>query len=45
MAPGEVPQPPSAEAVERLKAAAPRYGITLLATWPIRLTPKEPFPT
>jgi mannose-6-phosphate isomerase-like protein (cupin superfamily) len=33
-APGELPQPPSAADIERLKAAAPRYGITLLASWP-----------
>jgi len=34
LAPGELPQPPSAEDIERLKAAAPRYGITLFADWP-----------
>ena len=30
---GEEPQAPTAEDVERMKAAAPRFGITLLAGW------------
>ncbi|MDQ2832781.1 MAG: cupin domain-containing protein [Acidobacteriota bacterium] len=32
-APGEAPQAPSPEDIERMKAAAPRFGITLLAGW------------
>ena len=33
LAPGEIPGPPSTADLERLKAAAPRYGITLLPSW------------
>lgn len=32
--PGEVVGPPTAEEIERLRAAAPRFGITLLPDWP-----------
>ena len=32
--PGEEPLPPSVQEIERMKAAAPRFGITLLADWP-----------
>jgi uncharacterized RmlC-like cupin family protein len=33
--PGEtVVEPPTAEEVERLRAAAPKFGITLLPDWP-----------
>jgi hypothetical protein len=31
---GEVAGPPSPADIERLKAAAPRFGITLLRDWP-----------
>jgi quercetin dioxygenase-like cupin family protein len=34
LAPGELPLPPSVADIERMKAAAPRYGITLLQGWP-----------
>jgi len=34
LASGEIPQPPSAADIERLKTAAPKYGITLLPSWP-----------
>ena len=34
--PGEVVGPPTAEEIERLRAAAPRFGITLLPDWPSR---------
>jgi mannose-6-phosphate isomerase-like protein (cupin superfamily) len=34
LVPGELIHPPSSEDVERMKAAAPRFGITLLADWP-----------
>lgn len=34
LAPGEIPERPSATDIERMKAAAPRFGITLLANWP-----------
>lgn len=34
LAPGELLQAPSAEDIERLKSAAPRYGISLLSEWP-----------
>jgi mannose-6-phosphate isomerase-like protein (cupin superfamily) len=33
---GEVAGPPTAADIERLKAAAPRFGITLLRDWPAR---------
>lgn len=33
LAPGEAIQPTSAADIERLKAAAPRFGITLFASW------------
>jgi mannose-6-phosphate isomerase-like protein (cupin superfamily) len=33
---GEVVGPPTAADIERLKAAAPRFGITLLQDWPAR---------
>ncbi len=33
LAPGEIPCPPSTVDLERLQAAAPRYGITLLSSW------------
>jgi mannose-6-phosphate isomerase-like protein (cupin superfamily) len=33
LAPGELPQPPSAADIERLKAAAPQYGITIFTNW------------
>lgn len=33
LAPGEAPQPTSSADVERLKAAAPPFGITLFASW------------
>ncbi len=32
--PGEEPLPPSLEEIERMKTAAPKFGITLLADWP-----------
>jgi quercetin dioxygenase-like cupin family protein len=34
LASGEVPQPPSAADIERMKAAAPKHGIALLPNWP-----------
>lgn len=36
--PGEVAAPPTAGEIERLRAAAPRFGITLLPEWPARPT-------
>jgi mannose-6-phosphate isomerase-like protein (cupin superfamily) len=33
---GEVVGPPTPPDIERLKAAAPRFGITLLSDWPAR---------
>ena len=33
LAPGEALQPTSTTDIERMKAAAPRFGITLLASW------------
>lgn len=33
---GEVAGPPTSADIERLKAAAPRFGITLLQNWPAR---------
>ena len=33
LAPDERPQPPSAADIERMKIAAPRFGITLLPSW------------
>ena len=36
LAKGEAAGPPTAADIERLKAAAPRFGITLLSDWPAR---------
>jgi quercetin dioxygenase-like cupin family protein len=33
---GEMAEPPTPADIERLKAAAPRFGITLLPDWPAR---------
>jgi quercetin dioxygenase-like cupin family protein len=33
LTPGEIPQPPLPADIERMKAAAPRFGITMLANW------------
>jgi quercetin dioxygenase-like cupin family protein len=38
LAPGELIQPPSAKDIDRLKSAAPRYGISLLPEWPTTST-------
>jgi quercetin dioxygenase-like cupin family protein len=34
LSPGSEPQPTSGEDIERMRAAAPRFGITLLREWP-----------
>jgi quercetin dioxygenase-like cupin family protein len=36
LAKGEVAGPPTPTDIERLKAAAPKFGITLLSDWPAR---------
>lgn len=43
--PGEIAGPPTSEEIERLRAAAPKFGVTLLADWPDTATKASPGPS